>query len=68
MQEGRDLLIEAGIRSADDLELSGADGQDIYECLALFHDWAASEEEVAAAMRRNQPTVFRSEMFKSLTA
>lgn len=68
MQEGRDLLIEAGIRSTDDLELSGADGQDIYACLALFHDWSASEDEVAAAMRRNQPTVFRSEMFKSLTA
>lgn len=68
MEEARDLLIEAGIRSADDLELSGADGTDIYASLALFRDWSASEDEVAAAKRRNQPTMLRSEMFKSLSA
>ena len=68
MQEARDLLVEAGIRSADDLEISGADGTDIYACLALFHDWSATEEEVSAAMRRNRPTALPNEMFRSLSA
>lgn len=65
MEQARDLLIEAGIKSADDLQLSGADGQDIYACLALFRDWSPSQEEVMAAIRRNQPTVLLSTMFKS---
>lgn len=65
MEQARDLLIEAGIKSADDLETSGGDGEDIYECLALFRDWSPSQEEVAAAIRRNQPTMARSTMFKS---
>lgn len=68
MEQARDLLIEAGIKSTDDLETSGADGPDIYECLVLFRDWSPSQEEVTAAIRRNQPTIFRSEMFKSLIA
>ncbi|MGE4249030.1 MAG: hypothetical protein AB7F09_06555 [Parvibaculaceae bacterium] len=51
----RDLLIEAGIKSLDDLNASAANSDDIIECRAIFKDWTPSQEQVWAAKRRIHP-------------